>query len=625
MCGIGGCLNFDKEERIGPGLIENMCKKMIHRGPDDQGVYTKENIGLGCRRLSIIDVSGGHQPMSNEDKTVWIVFNGEIYNYQELKRMLVRAGHRFSTASDTEVIIHLYEELGTESVGKLRGMFSFAIWDENRKELLLSRDRLGIKPLYYNLSSKRLIFSSSINALFQDSGVEREVDFSALDQYLTFRYVPGQETMFRKIKKLPPGCFLMWRDGRVEIRQYWNLKFSNKHKRSLEYYTGSLREGLTEAVRKHLISDVPLGVFLSGGIDSSIIVGLMSKMVHEPVNTFSVGFKIGKSYDELKYAREIAKAYSTNHREIYVEPKIVDLLPKLITFMEEPIADPAAVPLYYLSELASEYVKVVLAGEGADEIFGGYKRYYWAGLANRLKWVPACVKSQFKQMSEKLPFSTSHKKTLRSLLATTDVDSYLSGVAVFNPQEKNLLYSGDLENSILSGKTNRLVKEYFHELSDADLFEKTTYADIKMWLPDDLLTKMDKMSMAHSIEARVPFLDHELVEFSGTIPYHLKYNGTISKYILRHSMSHVLPESIMHRKKHAFDVPIAEWFRKELKDYVYEILLERTSTERGYFDPKRVKNILDTHQKGMQDLSFQIWSLLNLELWHRVYIDDHNP
>lgn len=618
MCGICGYFGFENQDYARPELLKKMCEVMAHRGPDDEGFYFKDKIGLGSRRLSIIDLAGGHQPMPNEDGTIWVVFNGEIYNYSELRALLSGKGHKFSTYCDTEIILHLYEEFGSEGVERLRGMFAFGIWDEKSNELLLARDNLGIKPLYYAILDRYIIFSSSINAILQDNRIERFMDLSALDDFLTFRYVPAPKTLLQGIKKLLPGHILVCKDGAVETKKYWDFEFG-LDERDKAYYTNQLREKVWESVEMQLMSDVPLGAFLSGGLDSSIIVGLMSQMIDEPINTFSVGFAIGKPYDELEYAREVAKSYSTNHREILIEPDILELMPKLIYFMEEPIADPAAIPTYYLSKLAHDYgVKVILTGEGADEMFGGYKRYYWAKVADRLQWLPAKAKRSIMAVLAHIPVSTSHKQTIQSLLSTTNLDFYLAGVSVFDEQEKSLLYSNDLK-CLLNGNRASSLQPYLSK--SRNLFSMATYVDMKLWLSDDLLIKMDKMSMAHSVETRVPFLDHKLVEFSATIPEHLKYKGSVSKYILRQAMADILPKSVRSRKKHAFAVPIAEWLRNELKDYARDILLSKTSIDRGYFNPARVEEIVDEHQTGKKDHSFKIWSLLNLELWHRIYID----
>ena len=626
MCGICGIVAED-ESLVTEEALGRMCAVLQHRGPDDQGVYVRGRAGLGHRRLSIIDVEGGHQPMCNEDESVWIVFNGEIYNFQELRPDLEAKGHRFQTRSDTEVILHLYEEEGTDCLQQLRGMFAFAIWDESKQQLFLARDRLGQKPLYYYQSADRFLFASEPKAILEDRSVPREVDLQALDQYLAYQCVPYPLTMFKGLAKLPPAHYLTLRDGRMDVRRYWELHFEPDASLTEEACAGRLRELLEEATRLRLISDVPLGAFLSGGIDSSITVGLMSKLSNERVRTFSIGFE-EKKYDELEYARLIAERYQTDHHEFVVRPNAIEIMPALIWHYGEPFADSSAIPTYYVSQVTGEHVKVVLTGDAGDECFAGYPRYKACKLARYVDRLPRPLRALITaKLWQKLPASVEQKtlrrrfKRLSAGLARPERQRYYEWIAIFGDEARDSLYTDDLLASLADSAPFELLDSEYERCGDEDFVSATTFVDLMTYLPNDLLVKVDIASMAHSLEARSPFLDHKLIEFAATVPIDLKLRGFRDKFILKRAFADLLPEQIVARKKMGFGVPISRWFREELRDYLREALLDSQSLDRGYFRPGTVRDLVETHIAGRQDHGYQLWALLNFELWHRMFID----
>ncbi len=633
MCGICGMVGFSDKD-----LLKKMCDIMEHRGPDDEGTYinakckmqnAKCQVGLGVRRLKIIDLETGHQPIHNEDETVWIVFNGEIYNYKDLRIDLEQKGHRFYTKSDTEVIVHLYEEYGEDCVKNLKGMFAFAIWDEKKEKLFLARDRLGIKPLYYFFQDGKLLFASTIKSIFQSSKIGRKVNLKALDYYLTFLYVPAPDTMFRGIKKLLPGHTLTWINGEVTIKEYWDLKCKMQNAKfkmqNEKYYAERIYGILEEAVEERLMSEVSLGAFLSGGIDSSIVVGLMSRIMDQPVKTFSISYgKEAQAYNELKYSRLVAKHFKTDHREFIVEPKVIELLPKLIWHLEEPFADSSAIVTYLVSQVAREHVTVALTGIGGDEAFGGYPRYLGARFAESYLRIPEFLREKvISKIVNGLPESTkgSHlanrlKRFVRFAPLPPE-ERYISWLSFFNEQARRELYSGAYQDTDTMG----IHKSYFEKTGAEDFLNKVFYVDVKTYLPDDLLFMGDRMSMANSLELRVPFCDHRLLEFSATIPQGMKIRGWHMKYLLKKSMSELLPPTILKRGKQGFMVPLGMWFQKELKDFTSRILLGSKTTERGYFNSNYVKRLLEEHYSGRKDNTHQIWALLVFELWYRTFID----
>ncbi|MEW5766968.1 MAG: asparagine synthase (glutamine-hydrolyzing) [bacterium] len=642
MCGICGKLNFDGQP-VDESLIRKMCAALEYRGPDDEGIYlnaeggiqkaefrlppSEFRIGLGHRRLSIIDLGAGHQPMANEDGSVWIVYNGEVYNFQSLREDLEKKGHRFRTQSDTEVIIHLYEDYGPDCVKYLRGMFAFAIWDNRRQRLLLARDRLGKKPLIYALTTSSLIFGSEIKTVLQDPYIKREVDLEALHHYLTYGYVPAPLTMFKGIKKLPPASILFWEKGRFKVERYWNLNYLPKLQLREEECVERLLGLLKEATKLRLISDVPLGAFLSGGIDSSAIVGMMAGLSDKPVKTFSIGFEEA-SFNELKFARLVSERFGTDHYEFMVKPEALEILPKLIWHYNEPYADSSAIPTYYVSRMTRQHVTVALTGDGGDEAFAGYERYLANRIAQTYEKIPSFIREKviFSLISQ-LPESTSRKsfsqriKRFTAAISEPPQRRYIRWVSIFNNQQKQELYSPEMKEKTAHLDSVNLLLDVYRQANTDNFLDATMFVDVMTYLPDDLLVKVDIASMANSLEARSPFLDHKLVEFAASLPPNLKLKGKTTKYILKNSLKKYLPRNILCRDKMGFGVPIGRWFRQELKDYAYEVLLDDRAKNRGYFDSNSVRRILDEHTSGRIDHRHRIWSLLNLELWHRMFID----
>ena len=650
MCGICGI--YGKSDEY---LIKRMCRVMFHRGPDDEGIYTDETISLGMRRLSIIDLTTGHQPIHNEDETLWIVFNGEIYNFQELREYLEKHGHRFYTKSDTEVIVHLYEEFGEECVHKLRGMFAFALWDKKKRKLFLVRDRLGIKPLYYTETNGKFIFASEIKAILQHPEVKCEVNLKALDEYLTFQYIPAPNTLFEGIWKLPQGHILSYCDGEITLRQYWDVEFPQVPEKVDEREAAEeLLERFRESIRLRLISDVPLGVLLSGGVDSSAVVAVMSDLVGQPVKTFTVGFDAEGDYDETKYARLVAKRFETDHQEVILQPNACELLPKLIWHLDEPIADQAALPTYLVCELARKSVTVVLTGEGGDELFAGYPRYLLSSFADVYHKFPAWMKEKIVRkglsfLPNKIPSSKYLKKVAFS--SPDAVNRNVRWMSNFLPEEKEQLYSDSLKKVLSDNSKSKeglstdvaevaRLRDGLNGLNDGSTKHKSNplnpfkksvdsgsvlnalmYTDMKTWLVDDILMKVDKMSMATSVEARVPFLDHKLVEFVSGLPPKLKLKGFTTKYILKKTLNGLLPKEILNRRKHAFRVPASKWLQRDLKFLTSEILLSPAAQKRGYFNIDYIRQLVNSHLEGKIDAGQKLWNLICLEFWHQIYFD----
>jgi asparagine synthase (glutamine-hydrolysing) len=632
MCGICGIFNFGTSKDADQDLLRKMCDTIRHRGPDDEGYYTNGGIGLGMRRLAIIDLHTGQQPISNEERTIWVVNNGEIYNFQQLRETLIKKGHRFYTRSDTEVIVHLYEDHGVDFVNHLRGMFAFAIWDANKNSLVLGRDRLGKKPLNYALRNGTLIFGSEIKSILEHPHINKDVDLEALDSYLTYQYIPSPLTIFRGIQKLPPASTLTCdKNGNIDIRQYWDIDFRSKLDLSEEEYGERILHKLKEATKLRMISDVPLGAFLSGGIDSSAVVGLMSELSPRPIKTFAIGFE-DQEFSELKHARLVADHFRTDHTEFVVKPKMVEVLPKLIWHYGEPYADSSAFPSYYLARETRKFVTVALCGDGGDENFAGYLRYRGQLKANSLsKIYPFLGGRIIAKLFRLLPESTekislihranSVSQTLLESPAYRNIRWYY----FFRNYQKEQIYSDWMKNSLGS----RNAYDYMagvHSRSQAKAFlDKLLYTDIKAYLAEDLLVKMDIATMANSLEVRSPFLDHEFMEFTAQIPPRLKLKGRTLKYILKKCLKGFVPEKILSRPKWGFGPPVGRWFRSDLKDYVREILLDPASLDRGYFDKAYVKQMVHEHIEGGKDHTSRIWALLMLELWHKIYIDGDSP
>ena len=638
MCGITGAAWTPTATPVEESTLRRMTAAIAHRGPDDDGHYVSAKGGaLGHRRLSIIDLAGGHQPLSNEDATVWIAFNGEIYNYRELQPDLIAQGHRFHTSSDTETIVHLYEQYGVDCVHKLRGMFAFAIWDEIRQELFLARDRLGKKPLIYRHEAGRLLFGSELKSLLQVPGSPREIDPVALADYLALQYVPYPKSILKGYAQLPPAHWARFtvRTGDLTIQRYWTPPYEdqplNEGESSIpttdhEWRT-CLRETLTEAVRLRLRSDVPLGAFLSGGIDSTIITGLMQQQSSRPVQTFSIGFPV-RQFDERTFAREAAKKLGTEHHEMVVDPSAVQLLPKLIHHYDQPFADSSAIPTMYLAEFTRKHVTVALTGDGGDELFSGYDRYLAVRLASRVDLLPRWLRAPLTHpVWQRIPASVQQKSRRRRLKRFLDVlgqspqRRYLNWISIFDDTRRADLFSPELQQQLGDHDAAEFILSAYARHPLNDMVRRTTAVDVDTYLPADILVKVDIASMAYGLECRSPFLDQHVAELAARMPQRLKLRGGTGKWILRDVFRDVLPDSITRRPKMGFGVPLDHWFRNELKDFVSETLLSTRCLQRGYFRPDAVRRLIEEHVSSQWDHSARIWSLLVLELWHQAWID----
>jgi asparagine synthase (glutamine-hydrolysing) len=600
-----------------------MCQIIRHRGPDDQGTYLSDGVALGMRRLSIIDLAGGHQPISGEDGSVTIVFNGEIYNFLELKPKLQALGHTFKTHSDTEAIVHAYEEFGPKCVEHLRGMFSFAIWDAKSRTLFVARDRVGKKPLYYATTPDgTFVFGSELKSLLEHPDVQRELDPSALDAYLTLGYVPDPLSIFRNINKLPPGHYLTFSEAGLKVTRYWDFRFEPDTKRSEEDYLAELRELLDESVRLRLISDVPLGAFLSGGIDSSTVVAMMARHMGQPVKTFSIGFH-EDSFNELKYARLTAQKFGTDHHEFFVTPDICSIVDELVWHFDEPFADSSAIPTYMVSKLARDHVTVVLSGDGGDELFAGYTRYVVDRKREGFARLPKPLReSVMRPLSQRLPHATWGRNYLHNV-SLDPISRYLDSVSVFTSLNRNSLYSADFKSRLGSTSyVSTLFNDLVNQVSTGESLDQLLYLDSKTYLPGDILTKVDRMSMAVSLEARAPLLDHKLIDFVTGIPAGLKLSGFETKYLLKKAVKDLVPSEILNRPKQGFGVPIQEWINQQLRSRVRETLTEPRSRQRGYLNVQYIDVLLDEHERGRRDHSMGLWALFMLELWHRQFVDE---
>ena len=639
MCGIAGAVWNDAEKTVERATLQRMIDVLRHRGPDGEGVYVAEGrlepaadmtpgVALGHRRLAITDVAGGQQPLSNEDGTIWIVFNGEIYNFRDLRRRLEGAGHQFRTNSDTEAIVHLYEEEGPEFATHLNGMFALALWDAKRQQLILARDRLGKKPLVYRCEHGRLLFASELKSLLEVPGVPREIDPQALDEYLTYQYVPHPRTIFRGIAKLPPGHYAVYREGRLDVRSYWQPDFNLEDGRPAAEYVEELRTLLTSAVELRLQSEVPLGAFLSGGIDSTIIVGLMSQLAAEPVRTFSIGFPV-KEFDETHYARAAAERFGTIHEEFQVRPDAMEILPRLVWHYDEPFADSSAVPTWYVSQLTRQRVTVALTGDGGDELFAGYPRYLAVWLAEGFDRLPALLRRLLAgHYWQRLPSGTQQKSRRRQfkrfveMLALPPAQRYLEWIAIFNESRRAALYSDEFRARLPDEEPLEFLSAALRRSKGRDPITAFSLADLVTYLPCDLMTKVDIASMAHGLECRQPFLDYRVVELAARMPRRLKFRHGHGKLILREAFADLLPESIQRRGKMGFGVPLDHWFRHELRDFAREILLDSKTITRGYFRPEAIVQLWEEHQDARFNHGYRLWSLLILELWQREWIDE---
>lgn len=628
MCGISGILNFD-EQPVSESLLRRMTSVLQHRGPDDEGLFIDGALGLGHRRLCIIDLSPrGRQPLANEDGTVWITFNGEIYNFEDIRAWLEKRGHLFRSNTDTEVIVHAYEEEGIDCIHRLNGMFAFGLWDARRRQLFLVRDRIGIKPLFYYIDARHLLFGSEIKAILADETVERRVNLKALHHFLSLNYTPAPLTLFEGISQLLPGHYLVCdSEGRVTDHEYWDVHYIEDGYLSEAEYVERFSQLLQKAVRKRLMSDVPFGAFLSGGVDSSAVVYWMSQCLETPVQTFSIGFE-EESYSELHYTRIMAKHCRTQHRERIVRPNAVEILPKIVWHAEEPTADSSMIPMYYLAKLAREHVTMVLGGDGADEILAGYETYqaYYASKIYRLlprpirRWIVAPLVDRLPVSDTKVSLDFKLKRFVRGA-ELDDERGHAYWRLVFDEEAKRLLYTPDVRQMLGRAETFDLYRPYFERTTARHPLNRRLYVDTRFFVPNDALVKVDRMTMAHGLEARVPFLDHELVEFVATVPPGLKLRGPrLEKYLLKHSLRGKLPREILFRKKEGFNLPKGIWLKDQLEDFALDTLSPRVMSDMGLFEPPQVTRLLEEHFGGRRDNSHQIWGLLVLVTWWHLFI-----
>ena len=635
MCGITGGIWTDPAKAIDASLLSRMTTALRHRGPDDEGTYQSEfrlrppyeampGVALGFRRLSIIDLSGGHQPMANEDESIWLIFNGEIYNYLDLRRRLEGAGHKFRTDSDTECIVHLYEDEGPDCFRHLNGMFAIALWDAPRRCLVLGRDRLGKKPLVFRHEPDRLIFASELKSLLQVPGLPRDVDTAAIDEYLTFQYIPHPNTILRGFRKLPPGNFAVWQDQNLTVQPYWQPDFTREQPLSERDAVAQVRELFESAVKLRMRSDVPLGAFLSGGVDSSLTAAVMQRNSATPIKTFSIGFSV-KEYDETHFARLVAQHLKTDHHEFQVAPSAVEVLPKLAWHYDEPFADSSAIPTWYVSQLTRQHVTVALSGDGGDELFAGYPRYRAVALGNLFdtlsplktllaakcwQWLPSSSRQkskvrQFKRFCEALSFSPERR--------------YLDWISIFNESRRAALYRDDFLAQLPDADPFAFLRAAWRRSQGRDAITAASLADLVTYLPCDLMTKVDIASMAHSLEVRQPFLDFRLVEFAAALPVHLKYRWGRGKRLLEAAFGDLLPREIWRRKKMGFGVPLDHWFRHELKPLTHDLLLSPSSRSHAFFRPEAMAALVSQHEQRQFDHSARLWALVMLETWLREW------
>lgn len=627
MCGIVGVVN-NGGRAVDRLVLEKMNRAIIHRGPDDDGFFVNENVGLAMRRLSIIDLAGGRQPIHNADKTKWIVFNGEIYNYQELRKGLEERGHRFYTNSDTEAIVHLYDEYGAKCLDHLRGMFAIAIWDTVEKSLFLARDRVGKKPLLYaHLPNGDLIFGSEFSAVLEHPAISRAVDYRAIDAYLSYLCVPAPMTAFEQIRKLEPGHWLKWKDGQIVTERYWLPDFSRKIKISEEDAIEETTRILGESTRLRMISEVPLGAFLSGGVDSSTIVALMARESSEPVKTFSIGFE-EQDFSELKYARRVAEHVGAEYNEFIVRPDALEVLPALVEHYGEPYADSSAIPTYYVARETRKHVTVALNGDGGDESFAGYERYAAMQIAEHYRKIPAALR---KILVEKtiglLPASNLKRSRVRDAKRFIQaanlpkIERYFRWVSTFNRDAKKELYADEFLELAGPGEASEYIEGWFAKSNGSGILDAALLTDQMNYLPNDLLVKVDIAAMANSLEARSPFLDHKLIEFAASLPESMKMKRFETKSLLKKVAARLVPSEVVYRRKMGFGVPIGDWFRGGMKEFVREALLSEKSLQRGIIHPEAMRRYVDEHTGAKQDHAFQIWTLLMLELWFQRFID----
>ncbi len=627
MCGIVGIVSKNSSEKDRT-ILEKMNEAIAHRGPDDDGFYLGKGVALGMRRLSIIDLAGGKQPIHNADKTKWIVFNGEIYNYQQLREDLEKRGHKFYTNSDTEAIVHLYDEYGADCLQHLRGMFAIAIWDTVDKSLFLARDRVGKKPiLYSHQDNGDLIFGSEFQALLQHPDISREVDFEAIDSYMSYLCIPAPLTAFKHIRKLEPGHWLRWKNGAIETKRYWLPDFSRKIKISEEEAIEETTRILRESTKLRMISEVPLGAFLSGGVDSSIIVALMAQESSQPVKTFSIGFE-EQDFSELKYAKRVAEHVGAEYNEFVVRPNALEILPTLVEHYGEPYADSSAIPTYYVSKETRKYVTVALNGDGGDESFAGYERHVAMQIAETYKRIPKVLrKALIESPVNLLPTSELKRSRFRDakrFLQAANLpktERYFRWMSTFNRDAKLDLYTKDFAASVFDHNPSAYMDRWFAKANGSGILDAALLTDQMTYLPNDLLVKVDIASMANSLEARSPFLDHKLIEFAASLPEDLKTRRFQTKSLLKKVAARLVPKEVIYRRKMGFGVPIGKWFREDLKDFVRSVLLSEKSLTRGIVKREMLEKYVNEHTNGERDHSFQLWTLLMLELWFQRFID----
>ncbi|HEX3083572.1 MAG TPA: asparagine synthase (glutamine-hydrolyzing) [Pyrinomonadaceae bacterium] len=627
MCGITGIVRSDGAP-VDRDLLARMNLAIEHRGPDEDGFYLSDGVGLAMRRLAIIDLKSGQQPIHNADSTAWIVYNGEIYNYRELRKDLESRGHRFYTDSDTEAIVHAYDEYGTDCPKYLRGMFALAIWDTRTKSLFLARDRVGKKPLLYAQVNGQLVFGSEFMALLQHPDVSRDVNYEAIHHYLSFICVPSPLTAFQSISKLPPGHSLLWKQGEIKLERYWEIDFAHKISIDEEEAGERVVDLLRDAVRVRLMSEVPLGAFLSGGIDSSAVVALMAQESSDKVKTFSIGFE-EQDFSELHHARRVAEHVGTDHHEFIVKPDAMEILPTLVEHYGEPFADSSAIPSYYVSRETRKHVTVALNGDGGDECFAGYERYAAMSVAQRyVKLLPAAIRNGvIRNLANALPQAQSRKNPLRKAQRFLDaaslspVQRYLRWVSAFDDQAKRNIYSDEFRSETAEFSTVSFLEPWFARANGAGIVDASLLTDTMTYLPNDLLVKMDIASMTVSLEARSPFLDHHLMEFAASLPERLKLRGMTTKYLLKQVLKKFVPEENLTRAKMGFGIPIGHWFRGSMQSFLRETLLSEKALSRGLFNPDKVRQMIDHHVDRKVDHDQRLWSLLMLELWFERFID----
>ncbi len=615
MCGVCGIIEDDRSAAIDRVLLDRMTDSLEHRGPDGRGTFIDGGVGLGHRRLSIIDLDSGDQPIYNEDRSIVVVYNGEIYNYKELRADLQSRGHQFRTQSDTEVIVHLYEQYGDDCVNHLNGMFAFVLWDTNRRRLFAARDRLGEKPLYYCCRPRRLLIGSELKTLLEDQSVPRELDLLALDDYLAYGYVPAPRTIFQGVWKLAPAHCLVWDQGRVTTRRYWSISFPDRPRRSEEDYVEELRELLHDAIRLRLRSDVPVAAFLSGGMDSNLVVAMASQLLERPMQTFSVGF--GETdYNELHLARLTASRYHTDHHEIIVDDANVSVLPELVEHYDEPFADPSMIPTFYIAREASRFVKVCLTGDGGDEVFAGYPQYVDALRYAKVNQIPACVRrAVLGSVAALLPDHVRGKGLMRRL-SVSAASRYQRQVGVLDVHERRALLQPDIARSVC--RDAALFEEHFAG-NHLDVVSRCQKVDQNTYLPEDILVKLDRATMKNSLEGRIPLLDHRLVELVNAMPSDMKIRGGTQKYILRRLADGVVPPEIIAGPKRGFGIPLKYWLRGDLKSFARDLLLSSRSRSDRFLQRRAVERLLDSHDRQGRDLSDRIWALLVLEQWCRCF------